>query len=385
VPEDLDGALAALRPLLLDRRSLVRAVASGRRRAEHPRWRRVDLRPVDLKAGRRLQVVATADGAPSTANHAYDGDAEKAVDELLAEPFGNWHVQTTTQTLQLRVTKKGRAQVSRTAEGGVQRTEHDREREHLVDPGDPLFRALGAGAAKRRQVDAFLRVLRPAVEEARLPADRPLRVVDLGCGNAYLSFAAYRLLSEDREVQLTGVDVKAQSRERNSRLAAELGWDGSVRFVEGAILDAPVDPPVDVVLALHACDTATDDALAQALRWRAPVVLASPCCHHDLQRQLKEAGPPPPYGLVSRHGILRERLGDVLTDALRAALVRMAGYRVEVVQFVASEHTPRDTMLRAVRAEDAAPDPAVRAEYEALVAQWGVTPYLQTLLTDAGR
>jgi SAM-dependent methyltransferase len=385
VPEDLDGALAALRPLLLDRRSLVRAVASGRRRAEHPRWRRVDLRPVDLKAGRRLQVVATADGAPSTANHAYDGDAEMAVDELLAEPFGNWHVQTTTQTLQLRVTKKGRAQVSRTAEGGVQRTEHDREREHLVDPGDPLFRALGAGAAKRRQVDAFLRVLRPAVEEARLPADRPLRVVDLGCGNAYLSFAAYRLLSEDREVQLTGVDVKAQSRERNSRLAAELGWDGSVRFVEGAILDAPVDPPVDVVLALHACDTATDDALAQALRWRAPVVLASPCCHHDLQRQLKEAGPPPPYGLVSRHGILRERLGDVLTDALRAALVRMAGYRVEVVQFVASEHTPRDTMLRAVRAEDAAPDPAVRAEYEALVAQWGVTPYLQTLLTDAGR
>jgi SAM-dependent methyltransferase len=385
VPEDLDGALAALRPLLLDRRSLVRAVASGRRRAEHPRWRRVDLRPVDLKAGRRLQVVATADGAPSTANHAYDGDAEMAVDELLAEPFGNWHVQTTTQTLQLRVTKKGRAQVSRTAEGGVQRTEHDREREHLVDPGDPLFRALGAGAAKRRQVDAFLRVLRPAVEEARLPADRPLRVVDLGCGNAYLSFAAYRLLSEDREVQLTGVDVKAQSRERNSRLAAELGWDGSVRFVEGAILDAPVDPPVDVVLALHACDTATDDALAQALRWRTPVVLASPCCHHDLQRQLKEAGPPPPYGLVSRHGILRERLGDVLTDALRAALVRMAGYRVEVVQFVASEHTPRDTMLRAVRAEDAAPDPAVRAEYEALVAQWGVTPYLQTLLTDAGR
>jgi len=385
VPEDLDGALAALRPLLLDRRSLVRAVASGRRRAEHPRWRRVDLRPVDLKAGRRLQVVATADGAPSTSNHAYDGDAEKAVDELLAEPFGNWHVQTTTQTLQLRVTKKGRAQVSRTAEGGVQRTEHDREREHLIDPGDPLFRTLGAGAAKRRQVDAFLRVLRPAVEEARLPADRPLRVVDLGCGNAYLSFAAYRLLSEDRDVQLTGVDVKAQSRERNSRLAAELGWDGSVRFVEGAILDAPVDPPVDVVLALHACDTATDDALAQALRWRAPVVLASPCCHHDLQRQLKEAGPPPPYGLVSRHGILRERLGDVLTDALRAALVRMAGYRVEVVQFVASEHTPRDTMLRAVMADDAAPDPAVRAEYEALVAQWGVTPYLQTLLTDAGR
>jgi hypothetical protein len=136
------------------------------------------------------------------------------------------------------------------------------------------------------------------------------------------------------------------------------------------------------VLALHACDTATDDALAQAVRWRAPVVLASPCCHHDLQRQMKETGAPPPYGLVGRHGILRERLGDVLTDALRAALVRQSGYRVEVVQFVSAEYTPRNTMIRAVRTEDATPDPRVQGEYDGLVAAWGVTPYLQTLLAD---
>jgi SAM-dependent methyltransferase len=384
VPEDLDGALALVRALLLDDRSLVRAVASGRRRAEHPRWRRVDLRPVDLKGGRHLQVVTTEDDAPGTANHAFGTDAEKAVDELLAEPFGNWHVQMTSETVQLRVTKKGRAQVSRKAEGGEQRTGHDRESRHLIDPGDPLFRVLGAGAAKRRQVDAFLRVLQSAVADAGLPADRPLRVVDLGCGNAYLSFAAYRFLAQDRDVELTGVDLRPQSRERNSALAAELGWSGSMTFVEGSILDAPVQPPVDVVLALHACDTATDDALAQALRWRAPVVLASPCCHHDLQRQMKAADPPAPYGLVSRHGILRERMGDILTDALRAALVRLAGYGVEVVQFVSAEHTPRNTMLRAVRLDEGRPpDPAVRAEYDRLVAAWGVRPYLQTLLDDA--
>jgi len=118
-------------------------------------------------------------------------------------------------------------------------------------------------------------------------------------------------------------------------------------------------------------------------------VLASPCCHHDLQRQMKEAGPPSPYGLVSRHGILRERLGDVLTDALRAALMRRSGYRVEVVQFVSAEYTPRNTMLRAVHAPRdgtaAPPDPQAQAEYDALVGAWGVTPYLQTLLDDAGR
>jgi SAM-dependent methyltransferase len=383
VPEDLDGALAALRPLLLDERALVRAVAAGRRRNTTPSWRRAELRPIDLKTGRHLQVVTYDERAATTANHAYDGAADVAVDTLLAEPFGNWHVQTTGETVQLRVTKKGLAQLHRKATGAEQQTGHDRAPRHLIDPGDPLFRALGAGAGKRRQVDAFLRVLQAAVAEAELPSDRPLRVVDLGCGNAYLSFAAYRFLAQDRDVRLTGVDLRAESRERNTALAAELGWAGQVDFVEGAILDAPVSPPVDVVLALHACDTATDDALAQAVRWSVPVVLASPCCHHDLQRQMQQAGAPAPYGLVGRHGILRERLGDVLTDALRAALVRQQGYRVDVVQFVSAEYTPRNTMLRAVRVEGAAPDTVVQSEYEGLVAAWGVTPYLQTLLADA--
>ena len=207
-------------------------------------------------------------------------------------------------------------------------------------------------------------------------------MVDLGCGNAYLSFAAYRFLAENRDVELTGVDLRAQSRERNTKLAADLGWSTSAHFVEGAIIDAPVQPPVDVVLALHACDTATDDALAQAVRWAAPVVLASPCCHHDLQRQMSAGGAPPPYGLVTRHNILRERLGDVLTDAVRAALLRRVGYRVEVVQFVSAEYTPRNTMIRAVRTGAAQPDSRADAEYEALVADWGVTPHLQTLLAD---
>lgn len=387
MPEDLGGALAALRPLLLDERSLVRAVAAGRRRNTRPRWERVELRPVDLKTGRHLQVVTSADGAPTTANHAWGEAAAAALDELLAEPFGNWHVWTTAETVQLRVTKKGQAQLHRHAAEAEQRTGHDRTAAHLIDPGDPLFKTLGAGASKRRQVDAFLRVLASAVTEADLTTDRPLRVVDLGCGNAYLSFAAYRLLAQDREVHLTGVDLRLQSRQHNTELAAELGWDATVDFVEGAILGAPVDGPVDVVLALHACDTATDDALAQAVRWGTPVVLASPCCHHDLQRQMKDAGPPSPYGLVARHGILRERLGDVLTDALRAALMRQVGYRVEVVAFVSAEYTPRNTMLRAVRAEDgsAASAEAATAEYDAMVGAWGVTPYLQTLLDDAGR
>ena len=389
MPEDLDGALQQLRPLLLDPDVLVRAVAAGRRRSAIPPWRRVELRPIDLKAGRHLQVVAYDERQATTTNTAYGDQAGAEVDALLAQPFGNWHVQTTTETLQLRVTKKGLAQLHRKAEGGEQQTEHDRAARHLIDPGDPLFRVLGAGASKRRQVDAFLRVLQAAVAEAELPPGRPLRVVDLGCGNAYLSFAAYRFLAADREVRLTGIDQRPEMRERNSALAAELGWSDAMTFVAGDIIDAPAGADtgdsadaVDVVLALHACDTATDDALAQAVRWAAPVVLASPCCHHDLQRQMSAGGAPSPYGLVTRHNILRERLGDVLTDAVRAALLRRVGYRVEVVQFVSAEYTPRNTMIRAVRTGAAEPDSRADAEYEALVADWGVTPHLQTLLAD---
>src|SRR5207344_3479704 len=105
------------------------------------------------------------------------------------------------------------------------------------------------------------------------------------------------------------------------------------------------DTSVDVVLALHACDTATDDALARAVRWAAPVVLAAPCCHHDLQRQLTAAAlpAPEPYGALVRHGILRERFADVLTDTVRAELLRLLGYRVEVLEFIGSQHTPRNT------------------------------------------
>src|SRR5204862_5068317 len=137
-------------------------------------------------------------------------------------------------------------------------------------------------------------------------------------------------------------------------------------------------PPV-LVRALRACDTATDDALARAVACNAPVIVAAPCCHHDIQRQRSEHPPPAAYELVARHGILRERLADVLTDGLRAAVLRQHGYRVEVVEFVGSQHTPRNTLIRAVRT-GAPATAAQRAEYDELTRTWGVRPRLAELL-----
>ena len=176
--------------------------------------------------------------------------------------------------------------------------------------------------------------------------------------------------------------MRADMVARNTALAERLGLAG-LRFTVGSIEAAAVDlPEVDVVLALHACDTATDDALAAAVRAGAPVVLAAPCCHHDIQRQLTQnAGPPHPYAAVTRHGILRERFADVLTDALRADLLRLLGYRVDVVEFVDSRHTPRNALVRAEHTGVPA-DAARRAEYADLVAAWAVRPRLADLVAD---
>ncbi|MEJ3746004.1 SAM-dependent methyltransferase [Actinomycetes bacterium KLBMP 9797] len=373
MPVTLDDALAEVRALLLNP-GLVRAVAAGRRRGHAPSWVRAEVRPVSLKTGRHLQIV-TNDGARPFTRNVVDTEAGAAVDALLAEPFGNWHVETGDATVQLRVTKKGDAQVHRaTASRAVEPAAHDRAKDYLLDPGDPLFDVVGGNAAKRRQVDAFLRAL------PELPST--VNVVDLGCGNAYLTFAAFRYLSgRGHDVRMVGVDVREDQRRRNTALAEQLGCADRVRFVAGTIADAPVDLAPDLVLALHACDTATDEALARAVRWQAHWVLAAPCCHHDIAAQLRTRPAPEPYPLLTRQGILRERFADVLTDALRAAILRLHGYKVDVVEFVDSRHTPRNLLLRA-RRTDVPPTVEQRAEYTGLVDQWGVEPALDRLLSQ---
>jgi SAM-dependent methyltransferase len=374
VIEPLDQALAEIRAALLDPAGLRRAIAAGHRRGERPQWVRAELRPVALKAGDRLQVVTSDGDRPATRNVAWGAEAAGAVDELLREPFGNWHVETATGTLQLRVTKKGEARLHRSADAGPPLSlAHDREPGYLLDPADPLFDVIGGSAAKRRQVDAFLRALRSTVD------GKPARVVDLGCGNAYLTFAAYRYFeTRGVAVTVTGVDVREDQRARNTDIARRLGCADRVRFVAGTILDAQVEAP-DVVLALHACDTATDEALARAVHWGSEYLLAAPCCHHDIAAQLRRGTAPEPYRPLTRQPILRERFADVLTDSLRAALLRMHGYRTEVVEFIDSRHTPRNLMLRARRTGAPATD-AQRAEYAALVGAWDLTPRLARLL-----
>lgn len=410
ISEPLLRALNRMRSVLLDPDRLVKAVASGRQRGTQPAWRRAELRYVDLKSGTHLQITTYDDTQAFTANHPV-GDAA-ALDDLLEVPFASWHVDTAAERYELLVTKPTTARVTTTprqaqgsgaADGGagaepveVSRS-HDQAKERLLPEDDPVFVELGLSdkdgrlkpsrQAKYRQVEEFLRHLAASIDDARAKgqsrapsAEEPLRIVDLGCGNGYLTFAAQRYLTEVRglPVVVTGVDVKEQSARHNADVAARLGV--SAEFVVGTIDGVELDQRPDVVLALHACDTATDDALARAIGWEAPLVLAAPCCHHDIAAQLRRTPTPAPYAMVTRHGILRERLADTLTDAIRASLLRMSGYKVDVVQFVESQHTPRNTLLRAIRSGGAVKGGSVKKEYDELIAGWGIRPKLGELL-----
>ena len=309
--------------------------------------------------------------------------------------------------LQVRVTKKGDAQLHRepraTTAAAVPAA-HDRVKHRLFDVAHPDVRAFlsAVGVAdhegrikpsrqdKYRQVEEFVKLLDAAVDDARTagalhePTEQnPWHVADLGCGHAYLTIGAYVWLAKVRglPVRVHGVDVREDSRERNSALARDLGWSDELTFEAATITEATPALQPHVVIALHACDTATDDALARAVHWDAAVVLAAPCCHHDLQAQVARRPAPSPYTLITRHGLLRERFVDVLTDAIRASLLRRMGYRVDTVEFVSDEHTNRNLMLRAVRT-GAAPSVSDSSDYDLMISEWGVEPVLAAMIAD---
>ena len=395
-----------VRVMVLDEGTFVKATFSGRRRGYEVPWRRVTLRPVLLQGKRYLQASHQDDRQDTTRN--YTGrEMQRKVDELLDLPYSQIHIATIEGDIQVQISRKGLARVQHIEvedQRAAPELAHDREKARLIpgDEPDPLLQALniqtrdghlrGGKRRKFRQINEFLRLI---VETGELETlDAPIRIVDCGCGSADLTFAVYHFLSHIRElpIQAVGIDVKAELIAKQNALVDELGWEG-LRFEVSRIIEYEPDIKPDVVLALHACDTATDEALAQAVRWEARLIFSAPCCHHHLQAQMAEQPVPPVFQPVVRHGILKERVGDVLTDSFRAQILRILGYRTDVVEFISPEHTDKNLMIRAVQRvqpehRDSEVHRQLLAEYREMVDFWRVKPYLSQLLatqlTEAG-
>lgn len=385
--------LLQVKALVLNEATFVRLVLKGEARGAGTNpWRRVVVRPVLLKSGRHLQFSYFNQKQDITRN--YRGpEAEARLDEVLALPFQSMAVQSTTGEKVFQVTKDGRAIVHKSKASPVPELPglaHDVSKQLALPAGRPdaFLQATGVMdeqgqvrpgmRAKFTQVNEFLKLLEHTGELERFP-ERLLEILDCGCGSAYLSFAIYHYLTEVRKMpaRLMGIDSNETLIRKDSLESTRLGFTQTC-FEKSTIIDYQPALPPDIVLALHACDTATDEALYQGIAHQARLILCAPCCHHHLQEQLHAVEP---LGAIFHHGILKHRLGDILTDTLRALILRILGYRADVVEFVAPEHTDKNLLIRAVRRPESASASAVR-EYLALKQFWGVTPYLETLLGE---
>ncbi len=388
---DLESVLGQLQVAISQSDTFVRAVLSGRRRNMQPEHERIDIRPVQLKDGLALQI-SYSDGRQMTSKNF--PLAELPFMDLALSGYANILVENEGETLSLRISKKGSPLFTRSKNTLLRNLDHDRSKKRLLDASDPFLREVGIADAKGsikpskmdkyKQVEEFLRLLVPTLNEAisaghlHHPTDQhPLRIVDLGCGHAYLTFAVHQYLkAEGIPAKVVGIDIRPASRDRNNAIAQSLGIDSTITFLAEEISATSVEE-ADIAIALHACDTATDDAIAWAVNRDVPLTLFAPCCHHDIQVQMKVS--PEPWSLITRHGIMRERLGDLITDSLRIQLMKLHGYRVEAIEFIGGEHTPRNLMIRAVKVGTEAEIEEVE-RYQSMISLWGVTPVLAAKL-----
>jgi SAM-dependent methyltransferase len=326
--------------------TLVKLTLGGYRGADKT-LHNVLARPIRLAAGPRLQFVWRHTTRDITKNLGHE-DAFVLVAELLAADFTTAHLFTTTETAQL---DRRRLTIRRAQQPSSPVTDHDRTKSRLIDDNAGWLRALKPTADKVRQIHKFTEILSHLVTEAGLADGRQLRVVDMGCGKGYLTFATRALLN----AEVTGIEARPELVELCNRIARDHDLTG-LRFEAGNITDTPL-ATADILIALHACDTATDDAIAAGIKAGAKIIVVAPCCHKELRPQMTA---PPVLAGALRHGILLERQAEFVTDALRAALLEWAGFETKVFEFISTEHTAKNLMITAIQRGQAGNAEAVR-------------------------
>lgn len=360
----------------------VRAVLSGKRRNIQPEFVRVDIKPVLIKDALKFQIVSSDGKKDSTKNV----DVDFNFTPLFLSGYANLQVDTTTESYSVKISKKDQAISGISKVKLTRELSHDRQKQRMLAESNPIFKALEMSDLlgrikptkmdKYKQVDEFLRLMNQLIE-GELSKQKDLSIVDLGCGHAYLTFAVQEFLTgKGQKVSILGVDERIDSKVHNEAIAAKLKMDA--RFFAAKIADTP-NQKVDIAIALHACDTATDDAISWAVKNAAKIIMVAPCCMHQLQTQVKDS--PEPWGLLTRYGLVKERLVDLLTDSLRAQILKLLGYKVDIVEFIGGEHTARNLMIRAVKSETS-PSAIDWDRYRQMLDQWQIMPYLANLLAQ---
>ena len=316
-------------------------------------------------------------------------DAGRAAERLFEhmQNMKQMQFETAKFAYSVLISKKGKVTIKKKVQKCENRKadlSHNRKKQYILEEGMkvPFLRDLGVMTQegkivrtrfdKFRQINRFLEFIEDILPQ--LPKDRELTILDFGCGKSYLTFAMYYYLHEMKkyDIRIIGLDLKSDVIRHCNELSKKYGYEKLV-FLEGNIADYTGCDEVDMVVTLHACDTATDFALEKAVGWNAKVILSVPCCQHELNRQMENEILKP----LMKHGLIKERMAALVTDALRAEYLEREGYDVQILEFIDMEHTPKNILIRAIRTDKTAENDEVIRRCEEFL---HVSPTLGRLL-----
>ena len=364
-------------------------ILSGAKNSDGPS--KVKIRPILLSD--RLMYQASATVGKKEIHKNYEKEAViNYIEEMLKGHFKQMQVTGSRQDASVLVSKKGKMTIKekKHPENSCKKTlEHNRKKQYILEEGIvvPFLVDLGvmtkegkivhARYDKFRQINRFLEYIEDILPQ--LPRDREITILDFGCGKSYLTFAMYYYLRELRgyDVNIIGLDLKTDVIRKCSHLAETYGYE-KLHFYQGDIADYEGVSSVDMVVTLHACDTATDYALAKAVEWGAEVILSVPCCQHEPNRQIRNEMLSP----ILHYGILKERMAALMTDGIRAQLLEEQGYDTQILEFIDMEHTPKNLLIRAVYTGKKKEN---KEQLRTCLDAFGLHPTLERLLKEGGR
>lgn len=350
------------------------------------------VRLIKTRKGNRLSFQYRYETRDTVKNHAFE-EGVKLIGQLLENGFRSAHLFTTANDFQFSIGRRGKSLLNKAKPTFRERPDaaHDRQKKTLIDPGRFYLKALGVTTDtgtirdkqqdKWRQINKFVETLGGLFDGSPLKGRREIKVVDMGSGKGYLTFAAYDYFTgRGLKVDMTGVETRAELVEMCNEIARASEFEG-LRFASGTIAGFDI-PETDILIALHACDTATDDAIYKGIEARASIIMTAPCCHKELRPQIK---PPAMLRNTLKHGIMLERTAETVTDSLRALLLEASGYSARVFEFISPEHTPKNNMIVGLKtAVNEADQGAAKDQAFRLKDFYGIeTQRLETLLKNS--
>ena len=370
----------------MDSGKLVKMIFAGKRR-KSIEYKKVTMRPVTIKGEYMYQAEFHFDKKVTHENIPYFDGIDFA-ENLIRQDFKQVNILTETEDIQILASKPEKPRITRqNTSRRAGDLSHDKKKRYIIDDGVPCDFLIKLGVmspegkvykkhySKFRQINRFLEIADNCFES--LPQSGTLRIIDFGCGKSYLTFGLYYYLKliRKRDVEIIGLDLKEDVIRFCNDVASQLGYDG-LRFLTGDIADYESDG-ADMVVTLHACDTATDFALINAVRWQSKVILSVPCCQHELFSQIRNPINEP----MLKHGIIKDKFTELLTDGLRGLKLESVGYDVNMIEFTSLEHTSKNIMIKAIMPDKPNSSAMKKAadEYEALKDFYGVSPTIDAL------